>query len=77
ELTQYRVVLEVAPHFRTSPELMQQLGADSKGSGALTGSNDTSFGQAVSSNSSTATGIGNLNTGMTVGTGRIITLSAL
>ncbi len=77
ELNQYRVVLEVAPHFRTSTALMQQLGVASNGSGALTGSNATSFGQAVSSNSSTATGIGNLNTGMTVGTGRIIPLSAL
>ncbi|WGZ32597.1 efflux RND transporter permease subunit [Xylella fastidiosa subsp. pauca] len=77
ELNQYRVVLEVAPHFRTSTALTQQLGVASNGSGALTGSNATSFGQAVSSNSSTATGIGNRNTGMTVGTGRIIPLSAL
>ncbi|HHW4682201.1 MAG TPA: efflux RND transporter permease subunit, partial [Xylella sp.] len=77
ELNQYRVVLEVDPHFRTSTALMQQLGVASNGTGALTGSNATSFGQAISSNSSTATGIGTQNTGLTVGSGRIIPLSVL
>ncbi|MFI3487626.1 efflux RND transporter permease subunit, partial [Klebsiella pneumoniae] len=43
----------------------------------LTGTNATSFGQVTSSNSSTATGIGAQNTGITVGAGNIIPLSAL
>ncbi len=77
ELNQYRVVLEVAPEFRTSTALMNQLAVASNGSGALTGTNATSFGQVSSSNSSTATGIGNQNTGITVGAGSIIPLSAL
>jgi len=77
ELNQYRVVLEVAPEFRTSNALMNQLAVASNGSGALTGTNATTFGQVSSSNSSTATGIGNSNTGITVGAGSIIPLSAL
>jgi len=77
ELNQYRVVLEVAPEFRTSTALMNQLAVARNGSGALTGTNATTFGQVSSSNSSTATGIGNQNTGITVGTGGIIPLSAL
>ncbi|MCF5090691.1 Multidrug resistance protein MdtB [compost metagenome] len=77
ELNQYRVVLEVAPQFRTSTALMEQLAVASNGAGALTGTNATSFGQVTSSNSSTATGIGAQNTGITVGAGSIIPLSAL
>ena len=77
ELNQYRVVLEVAPEFRTSTALMEQLAVASNGAGALTGTNATSFGQVTSSNSSTATGIGAQNTGITVGAGNIIPLSAL
>ncbi|MGV8961517.1 MAG: efflux RND transporter permease subunit [Stenotrophomonas sp.] len=77
ELNQYRVVLEVAPEFRTSTALMQQLAVASNGGGALTGTNATSFGQVSSSNSSTATGIGSANTGITVGGGGNIPLAAL
>ncbi|WP_305806588.1 efflux RND transporter permease subunit [Stenotrophomonas sp. YIM B06876] len=77
ELNQYRVVLEVAPEFRTSTALMQQLAVASNGGGALTGTNATSFGQVSSSNSSTATGIGSANTGITVGSGGNIPLAAL
>jgi hypothetical protein len=57
QLNQYRVVLEVAPQFRSSTALLNQLTVKSNGNGALTGSNATSFGQAASSNSSTSTGI--------------------
>ena len=71
------MVLEVAPEFRTSTALMEQLAVASNGAGALTGTNATSFGQVTSSNSSTATGIGAQNTGITVGAGNIIPLSAL
>jgi multidrug efflux pump len=77
ELNQYRVVLEVAPEFRTSTALMNQLAVASNGAGALTGSNATNFGQVTSSNSSTATGIGAQNTGIPVGAGSIIPLAAL
>ncbi|TWR41863.1 MMPL family transporter [Xanthomonas vasicola] len=77
ELNQYRVVLEVAPEFRTSTALMNQLAVASNGSGALTGTNATSFGQVTSSNSSTATGVGAQNTGIVVGAGSIIPLAAL
>ncbi len=56
---------------------MEQLAVASNGAGALTGTNATSFGQVTSSNSSTATGIGAQNTGITVGAGNIIPLSAL
>jgi len=77
QLNQYRVVLEVAPEFRTRDALMNQLAVASNGSGALTGSNATTLGQVTSSNSSTATGIGNANIGIPVGAGSIIPLSAL
>ena len=77
QLNQYRVVLEVAPQFRTSTALLQQLAVASNGSGALTASNATNFGQTTSSNSSTATGIGNQNTGIAVGGGGTVPLSAL
>jgi multidrug efflux pump len=64
QLNQYRVVLEVEPQFRSSTSLLNQLTVKSNGSGALTGSNATTFGQATSSNSSTTTGIGVANTGI-------------
>ncbi|MBP3975424.1 efflux RND transporter permease subunit [Pseudoxanthomonas spadix] len=76
-LNQYRVVLEVAPEFRTREALMNKLAVASNGSGALTGSNATTLGQVTSSNSATATGIGNANIGINVGTGGAIPLSAL
>ncbi|UKE51269.1 efflux RND transporter permease subunit [Xanthomonas translucens] len=77
QLNQYRVVLEVAPQFRNSTALLHQLAVTSNGSGALTASNATSFGQTTSSNSSTATGIGNQNTGIAVGSGGTVPLAAL
>jgi multidrug efflux pump len=77
ELNQYRVVLEVAPEYRTSAALMNQLSVASNGPGALTGSNATRFGQLSSSNSSTATGIGNANTGIPLGAGGTSPLAAL
>ena len=77
QLNQYRVVLEVAPEFRTSDALLNQMAVASRGGGALTGSNATSFGQVSSSNSSTATGIGQSNTGIDLGSGGIIPISAL
>ncbi|UKE69913.1 efflux RND transporter permease subunit [Xanthomonas cerealis pv. cerealis] len=77
QLNQYRVVLEVAPQFRNSTALLHQLAVSSNGSGALTASNATSFGQTTSSNSSTATGIGNQNTGIAVGSGGTVPLAAL
>jgi len=76
-LNQYRVVLEVAPEFRTRTALMEQLAIASNGSGALTGSNATSFGMVTSANSSTATGVGERNTGLTVGGNGAIPLSAI
>jgi multidrug efflux pump len=77
QLNQYRVVLEVAPQFRNSTALLNQLAVKSNGNGALTGSNATSFGQAASSNSSTSTGIAVANTGVIVGTGSIIPIASL
>jgi multidrug efflux pump len=77
QLNQYRVVLEVAPEFRTPAALLNQMAVASNGGGALTGSNATTLGQVTSSNSSTATGIGNANTGIAVGSGGIIPLSAI
>ncbi|MCC4597535.1 efflux RND transporter permease subunit [Xanthomonas campestris pv. phormiicola] len=77
QLNQYRVVLEVAPQFRNSTALLHQLAVSSNGSGALTASNATSFGQTTSSNSSTATGIGNQNTGISVGSGGTVPLAAV
>ena len=76
-LNQYRVVLEVAPEFRTRTALMEQLAIASNGSGALTGSNATSFGMVTSANSSTATGVGERNTGLNVGGGGAVPLSAI
>ena len=76
-LNQYRVVLEVAPEFRTRTALMEQLAIASNGAGALTGSNATSFGMVTSANSSTATGVGERNTGLAVGGGGAIPLSAI
>ncbi|QNJ99733.1 efflux RND transporter permease subunit [Dyella telluris] len=77
QLNQYRVVLEVAPQFRTSTALLNQLTVKSNGSGALTGSNATSFGQVASSNSSTSTGLGVSNTGVIIGAGGTIPLASL
>ena len=77
QLNQYRVVLEVAPQFRSSTSLLNQLTVKSNGSGALTGSNATSFGQVASSNSSTSTGLGVANTGVIIGAGGTIPLASL
>jgi multidrug efflux pump len=78
QLNQYRVVLEVAPEFRTSDDLLTKLTVRGNGNGALTGSNATSFGQLKSSNSATPSGIGNAgNVGFTVGGGGNIPLSSL
>ncbi|HET8942752.1 MAG TPA: efflux RND transporter permease subunit [Rudaea sp.] len=75
---QYRVVLEVAPQFRNRSDLMNVLRVRSNGaSGALTGTNATSLGMLKSSNSSTSTGIGQANTGITTGAGNTVPLSAL
>jgi multidrug efflux pump len=74
---QYRVVLEVAPQFRNRSDLMNMLRVRSNGSGALTGSNATSLGMVKSSNSSTATGIGQSNTGIILGGGNTVPLSTL
>ena len=75
---QYRVVLEVAPQFRNRDDLMNMLRVRSNGaSGALTGSNATSLGMLRSSNSSTATGIGQANTGIPIGGGNTVPLSVL
>ncbi|MET0225851.1 MAG: efflux RND transporter permease subunit, partial [Dokdonella sp.] len=78
QLNQYRVVLEVAPEFRTSTALLNQLTVRGNGNGALVGSNATTLGQSTSSNSATPSGIGNTgNIGIGVGTGGTIPLSAL
>jgi multidrug efflux pump len=77
QLNQYRVVLEVEPQFRSSTALLNQITVKSNGSGALTGSNATTFGQATSSNSSTTTGIGVANTGIIIGAGSTIPLASL
>lgn len=78
QLNQYRVVLEVAPEFRTSDDLLTKLTVRGNGNGALTGSNATSFGQLKSSNSATPSGIGNTgNVGFDVGGGGNIPLSSL
>ena len=75
---QYRVVLEVAPQFRNRADLMNMLRVRSNGaSGALTGSNATSLGMLKSANSSTATGIGQSNTGILLGGGSTVPLSTL
>ena len=78
QLNQYRVVLEVAPQFRTTTGLLDQLTVRGNGNGALTGSNATSFGQLKSSNSATPSGIGNTgNVGFAIGAGGTIPLSSL
>jgi multidrug efflux pump len=78
QLNQYRVVLEVAPEFRNSDDLLNKLTVRGNGNGALTGSNATSFGQVKSSNSATPSGIGNAgNVGFTLGGGGNIPLSSL
>ena len=78
QLNQYRVVLEVAPQFRNSDDLLNKLTVRGNGNGALTGSNATSFGQLTSSNSATPSGIGNTgNVGFQVGAGGSIPISSL
>ena len=78
QLNQYRVVMEVAPEFRTSADLLNKLTVRGNGSGALTGSNATSFGQVTSSNSATPTGIGSKgDIGIALGGGGTIPISAL
>ena len=78
QLNQYRVVLEVAPEFRSSTALLNQLTVRGNGNGALTGSNATSFGQLTSSNSATPSGIGNTgNVGFQVGGGGTIPIASL
>ena len=78
QLNQYRVVLEVAPQFRNSDDLLNKLTVRGNGNGALTGSNATSFGQVQSSNSATPSGIGNAgNVGFQIGGGGTIPLSSL
>ncbi|HWX65983.1 MAG TPA: efflux RND transporter permease subunit [Rhodanobacter sp.] len=78
QLNQYRVVLEVAPEFRSSDDLLNKLTVRGNGNGALTGSNATSFGQLKSSNSATPSGIGNAgNVGFQIGAGGGIPLSSL
>jgi len=78
QMNQYRVVLEVAPEFRTSAALLDKLTVRGNGSGALTGSNATTLGQVTSSNSATPAGIGNTgNIGISVGGGGTIPLSSL
>ena len=51
ELNQYRVVLEVAPQFRTGADLLDKLGVRGSGNGALTGTSATTANQ-ISSNAS-------------------------
>ena len=78
QLNQYRVVLEVAPQFRNSKDLLNKLTVRGNGNGALTGSSATSFGQLKSSNSATPSGIGNAgNVGFQIGAGGGIPLSSL
>ncbi|MEV8521362.1 efflux RND transporter permease subunit [Dyella marensis] len=78
QLNQYRVVMEVAPEFRTSQDLLNKLTVRGNGNGALTGSNATTFGQVTSSNSATPAGIGNTgNIGFQVGAGGTIPIASL
>ncbi len=78
ELNQFRVVLEVAPEFRSGTDLLTKLSVRGSGSGALTGSNATTLGQLTSSNAATPSGIGSQgNTGVLIGAGGSIPLSAL
>ncbi|HEV2539910.1 MAG TPA: efflux RND transporter permease subunit [Frateuria sp.] len=78
QLNQYRVVLEVAPEFRSSRDLLNKLTVRGNGNGALTGSTATSFGQLTSANSATPAGIGNTgNVGFQVGAGGTIPIASL
>ncbi len=77
QLNQYRVVLEVAPEFRDTDDLLTKLTVRSNGSGALTGTNATSYGQVVSANAATSTGVGNQNIGIQTGAGGSIPIAAL
>ena len=78
QMNQYRVVLEAAPEFRNSADLLDKLTVRGNGNGALTGSNATTLGQVTSSNSATPAGIGNTgNIGVSVGAGGTIPLSSL
>jgi multidrug efflux pump len=78
QLNQYRVVMEVAPEFRSSDDLLNKLTVRGNGNGALTGSTATSFGQLKSSNSATPSGIGNAgNVGFQIGSGGGIPLSSV
>lgn len=77
ELNQYRVILEVAPSFRTTNALLNDITLPSIGSGALKGSNATALGQATSSNASTATGIGDSKNTMSVAKGTSVPLAAI
>ncbi|MEI7036810.1 efflux RND transporter permease subunit [Fulvimonas yonginensis] len=78
QLNQYRVVLEVAPEFRSSRDLLNKLTVRGNGNGALTGSTATSFGQLTSANSATPSGIGNTgNVGFQVGAGGTIPIASL
>ncbi|NCT68882.1 MAG: MMPL family transporter [Rhodanobacteraceae bacterium] len=78
ELNQYRVVLEVAPQFRTGVDLLNKLTVRGAGNGALTGSNATTLGQATSSNAATPSGIGTQgNTGVLLGGGGTIPLASV
>jgi multidrug efflux pump len=78
QLNQYRVVLEVAPEFRTSRDLLNKLTVRGNGNGALTGSTATSFGQLTSANSATPSGIGNTgNVGFQIGGGGTIPIASL
>ncbi|HEV2622432.1 MAG TPA: efflux RND transporter permease subunit [Frateuria sp.] len=78
QLNQYRVVLEVAPEFRSSRDLLNKLTVRGNGNGALTGSTATSFGQLTSANSATPAGIGNTgNVGFQVGAGGTIPVASL
>ena len=78
ELNQYRVVLEVAPEFRNSTDLLTKLTVRGNGNGALSGSNATTLGQVTSSNSATPSGIGTGgNLGVTIGGGGTIPLTAI
>ena len=77
-LNQYRVVLEVDPAFRTQSDLLNRLTVRGSSSGALTGSNATTLGQATSSNSATPSGIGSQgNTGIALASGGSIPLASL
>jgi multidrug efflux pump len=78
QMNQYRVVLEAAPEFRNSADLLDKLTVRGNGNGALSGSNATTLGQVASSNSATPAGIGNTgNVGFTIGGGGTIPLSSL